>query len=213
MLFVLGAISIMLLSSCKKDEEISETPTINTVDYSHLTVGNYWVYENYILDSLGVATLMDQVDTVTVDRDTIINGQTYFVLTGTRYPTTESQILEILRDSGTYIVSSNGEIIFSSTNFTDTLREDTLMTGLDTIVYTTYQMEHIIGDISVPAGLFSDVLDFKGTVNSPIYSYLLVFPKYVHYYYAPGIGKIYSKRPFLISPMQIEQKLVEYYVQ
>lgn len=213
-LFVLGIISIIILSSCKKDEEITDNTPTTTADYTPLTIGNYWIYENYMIDSTGNESLQSQIDTVIVDRDTIINGNTYFILMGTRYSSINNWgIVDIVRDSGNYLVNNEGEILFSSSNFTDTLGIDTTMYGNDTLVYIIYQMENIIGDVNLSGEIFSNVLNLKGTVYSPIYSYLPGFPKYVYNYYAPGVGKIYTRRTYLISDYKIEQRLIEYHIQ
>ena len=104
--FLLGIIVIILISSCKKEEDVIEQPTTKSVDYTPLTVGNFWVYENYSIDTLGNETVLIQKDSIVVDRDTVIGSYTYFILEGTSYPTINVWgIVDIVRDSSDYLVT------------------------------------------------------------------------------------------------------------
>ena len=68
-LFALSAIALLLISSCKKEEMVPcPTPPIETIpNYMPLAIGNYWVYNNYKIDTLGNETKMNLVDSIFIN--------------------------------------------------------------------------------------------------------------------------------------------------
>lgn len=211
--FLLGIIAIILISSCKKEEETIEQPVTKSIDYTPMTIGNYWVYENYSIDSLGNETTLTQIDSVIIDRDTIIGGETYFIFEGTSYPTIQDWgIVNILRDSADYLVKENGQILFSSSNFLDILSEKVEIYNTDTLYTLQYQMETVSGSISVPVGTFDDIFNYKGV----LFRYIPTNannPQYLNNYYAPDVGKIVETWSYLSNPTIYQRRLINYSVQ
>lgn len=149
-----------LFYSCKKNDETPETPTPVTYDsYSNLKVGNYWVYERFNLDTVGgIYTSLNVFDSSYIEKDTVVNGNTYYKLMAINYPNTE-YIGEYLRDSLSFIVNLTGSIVFASQNFTDTFYTHyyILNTGSsdDTVSYIYSKMADDNFSIEVPAGTFA----------------------------------------------------------
>ncbi len=189
-LFVFFAIAFSLLlvsSCCKDDNDIDTTPQVSQLQHLPLKTGNYWVYNTYKIDTLGNETIISTVDSTIISGDTIINGLTYYILKG-NYAGGRIRILDILRDSSGYLVNDEGEIKFSEDNFTDTLSITNVTFGDSTYTTTYYKMEKHNAPVTVPAGTFDDVLNYKGTIkfyraSNPIY-------KDKNTFYAKDIGLI-----------------------
>ena len=129
-------LTVLLVSSCKKEESaICEAP-IEFPTYLPLQVGNSWVYQDYKVDSLGNETLMQGSDSLYIASDTVINGNTYAVFKGRFSPfysaPDTNSILFMSRDSSGYLVDVSGEVMFTLQSFTDTLEYGIDYNGLDT---------------------------------------------------------------------------------
>ena len=207
---IFGIISIFLVSSCEKDEEVIN----ESVDYTPLSIGDYWVYENYSTDTFGIETILPQIDSVIIDRDTIIRGETYYVFEGTNYPNNQHWgILNIVRDSADCLVNLDGIILFSLNNFSDVLYEDIRIFDTDTLYTYQYQMETITGSVVVPTGTYNDVLNYKGTfnINNPMNG--VTNPRYSNNYYAPDIGMIMETCFYFSTPTIYGRRLISYNIQ
>src|SRR5512138_3455758 len=119
----LPALMIISLLSCNKSDDSSSPPPAD-VDYMALKVGNYWIYQNYDIDTNGVATPTDDWDSAYISKDTVVNGKTYYKMHRKQVLQAPVQLVEFLRDSSGYLVGINGNILMSEDNFTDTLRID-----------------------------------------------------------------------------------------
>lgn len=212
---------LFLFASCEKDDSTGFNPEAEeALNYFPLETGNSWVYKNYEIDSVGNETDLNIMDSVVVTRDTLINGNLYYVLEGTNYPlnidpfTGENwSTLAILRDSSGYLVNHKGEIMLSVDNFTDTLFMQMATNGEDTIHTITYQMEKPDELINVPAGKF-EVINFKGTVYnlSPHKNPAIKNPRYINYYYANNVGKVLQTYFYLNGTSTFEKRLVRYHL-
>ena len=115
----------LFILSCKKEKKNEAEESTNQTNYAYVnTIGSYWVYEKYNVDSLGVETLLLDRDTITVTGDTVVNSKTYYKFTGDLsfyYSGSQFQ-----RDSSGYIVDLNGNILYSFNNVSSNLasRED-----------------------------------------------------------------------------------------
>jgi hypothetical protein len=208
-LFYLSIFAFVLLS-CEK--EPNTLPLDSTNSFLPLQTGNYWVYQHLKIDAENQATPIDRMDSVIVDRDTLINGKTYFILEGTNYPFNRSWgIVDILRDSSGYIVDHMGKLKFSDSNFTDILASKVEVIDADTLYSLSYKMESEEHPYTVPAGVF-DVLNFKGTVFA--YEDLpgIDNPRYLHTRYARGVGKVMQSYFYLHSPFVGEKQLIRYHI-
>jgi len=117
---------ILFLVACKKEkiEDIQQTSTPKSyASFLPMTVGNYWIYQRFNMDGSGNENQTTFYDSIYIEKDTLINGKTYFkqVTTNPSYLT----IATYLRDSIHYIVNNKGEIMFSSEDFTIPLMNHT----------------------------------------------------------------------------------------
>lgn len=204
-LIVLILLSLITVYSCKKIEP-TIAPPISYPNYSQLKVGNYWVYERYEIDTNGVETPLGIYDTCRVEKDTIINGETYFKYV--RPPYLNSQTISFLRDSLHYIVMNTGNIIFSSQRFNEVFRTFNVM---------EYDVEMWMTDkdlmVNTPYGSFK-------THNYQITFYMKEGfqqygnPRYMNTRYAEHIGIVIETLPiYLINPNYIERRLVDYHLE
>jgi hypothetical protein len=183
------------LISCKKEEPEPSNPAPKA-NYVSLKIGNYWVYDRYRVDSLGNEELLNSTDSIIVKCDTVIHNKKYYVLEN--FFGNSPQHLTFLRDSSGYIVNERGTILFSATNFTDVLsfREE-YRPDNGILLYTlSDKMEKVGNPVTVPAGRFNDVLNFKGTVIIPQNDDNSI-TKEMNTLYAKNIGKIWYEERWL----------------
>lgn len=206
---ILSALVLVILS-CKKDESQIVAPSTSQKQYLPMKIGNQWVYESYRLDTLGLDTYLYS-DTVRINRDTIIDSQTYAVFEGTYGPFHQQPgIIMIAKEKDGQIVNSLGDTIFSSTNFTSILKEVLIESNPgDTIAYGFFKMYDSQLGISVPAGNF-DCLDFLGTYTQFLGIPNIPNPRLVHNYYSEGVGKVKENYFYMSSPSVYEIRLVSY---
>ncbi len=203
-LFLLFIVSI--ISSCRKDVAIPEgndfegtaTPVVPFVP---LTVGSFWVYDYYLLDTNGIETYMNS-DTMRIIKDSIINGHAYSVFKGS-YERKCTNCISLRRDSLGYLVNENGFIYFSATNFSDTLENFSDSTQL-----FYFKMTHKDSLISVPAGVFP-VYDYERILH---YYLDLRPPQRCHYFYSYGVGIVKTQWKYYAPPNYNAAKLVNYYI-
>ena len=200
----------IILFSCKNDDDTigtgGETPVLN---YIPLSIGSYWVYGWEKIDTLGNISPLTQRDSVYVSGDTIINGNTYFVVEGDFFGSPVNK--EYQRDSSGYLVNEKGNILFNPNNTTDLLWVDTIFVGSDPLVIIEYKMEGTETEIDVPAGVFN-CFNYQGTVISQEDDYPWGV-RNTGYYYADGIGKVQSRLFFYNSPDDIRSRLVDYHIE
>lgn len=142
----------IVVSSCKKDVGILDQPAepipVASKGYFPLAVGNYWVYKKYTLDTLGNVLWGISLDTVKVLKDTVINSNIFYKISGSA-SINGTQSPYYCRDSSNYIIYPNGTK-YCLTNFTDTIKVDTMMNEYVRCV----MMAHHDSTIIVPAGSF-----------------------------------------------------------
>ncbi len=100
----------LAILSCKKDKV--EPQPVNS-SYTHVsTVGSYWVYDWYDVDSTGNETLWvtSWKDTTRIVGDTTINGEVFQHYKGKQWGTPQEYFL---RDSSGYVVNPTGSIHYS----------------------------------------------------------------------------------------------------
>jgi len=203
------------ISACKKDSETTPA-TIDPVVYpnfSQLKVGNYWVYEQFLIDTNGNATTLNRFDSCYVEKDTIINGMTYYKVVKPKPP--HNSVYEFLyqRDSLDYIVNAEGEILFSSNDFSTEFTSWYYITlPSDTLCHIAKKMTDKDMVITIPAGTFT-------TSNAKETYYM--YPNYSgwgaerarHNRYAVNIGPVVETAPFYVNdPNYLERRLARYHI-
>jgi hypothetical protein len=203
----MACMSLLFFFSCQKENEID--PKL-TVKHLPLKIGNYWIYQQYEVDTFGNETNTKYIDSVIINNETIINGNQYYIFES-NIGNGNYRTLDTLRDSCGYIVNLKGFVLFAENNFTDTIaRREVIDTyHADTLLIVTYQMEKTSNTITVPAGTFR-VLNYKGTAVTSLITPGIKWPRYTNCYYAEGVGKIMETYHYVLSPMTIEKKLIRY---
>ena len=204
--------------ACQKNESAPETPQIPETNYYPLTTGSYWAYQWYSVSGDTSESELNSRDSIIIIGDTIINQNTYKVFENTIIISNGMDNVSqyYVRDSSGYMVGTNGNIFFSSTNFTDTLNQgnkyiddnDTTSTFLFSY---SYKMVNVDEPVTVPAGTFN-VLNYQGTIfsneNLPVDN-----PRYTNTYYADGVGKVMSTNFYYSSnDIELQWRLTDYYV-
>ncbi len=208
LILILGVIISMY--SCEKSDKPEKTA--NPVsEYLPMTVGNYWVYQVFDINSGGNEFQTSIMDSTIITKDTLINDLKYF-----RFDFYENSIHPVatiyFRDSLKNLVNSAGEILFSENNFTDILLRKSEILQEDTIYSMTCSMEKIGLEVSVPAGVFNNILNYKGTVVcNPKYT-TIENPRYTNKYYARGTGPIFQSQIYVSGGGVREKRLVRYHI-
>ncbi len=209
LILTLLVISCMAITfSCKKESIIP--PTIYDT-YLPLKVGNYWIYEEVQIDSNGNETSLNRIDSNYVEKDTIVNGMTYYKVHKPNY--FEPDYYEVLRDSLHYIVDCRGYLMFSSQDITNTLSYKPFFAlNNDTISMMTRKMEPLQTNINVAAGSFL-CYNSKETYH--------MYPgwdnggpfQYRDYYYSKDVGIVQERIPFFTyTPANQVKKLIRYHL-
>jgi hypothetical protein len=209
--FVLIVGALVCLFSCEKVTKQEETKD-PVSEYLPISVGNYWVYQIYAIDSSGNEYQTNTFDSTIISNDTLINGKKYFRFDYFEYNTINTYPIDTIycRDSLKYLINSKGQLLFSEDNFTDTLYRKTFLFNNDTLYTMTCKMEKIDQEFSVPVGIFNNLLNSKGTViSNPKYT-TIKNPRYTNKYYAKEIGVIFQSQILIMGGGFREKKLVRY---
>ncbi len=204
-----------IMSSCQKDKSISPSTSFSVKtqgNYSALQVGNYWVYQQFDLDSLGNTTPLNKFDSCYVEKDTLINGIVYYKYLSPRPYTTNKLNVMFLRDSLDYIVTNYGLKWFSSSDFSTVLFQNYQFIMSDTMCNSVMKMEPGNTNVVTPAGVFN-------TLNAQIkHSF---YPnwnqagsvRYSNRRHAENVGVVLETLPsFVNSKSYQERRLMRYHV-
>jgi hypothetical protein len=202
----------MFAFSCKKDDDSQQNKDEN---YLPMKVGNYWVYEQYKIDSAGVETKLDWPDSVVICSDTIIRGNKYYAFKSF-WPDQNNPQTSYYRDSTKYIVDVHGRIYFSLTNSSDILYyEESIANETDTIYSMSFRMLPGNTTINVPSGLFN-VKNFQGTLRThyPTQTGTEVIERKLNKYYAPNVGLVLDTYCWIMQRHNVvERRLIRYHIE
>jgi hypothetical protein len=206
----LSALAMLVFSCNCNDDDTVSGPTPAT-EYLPLNVGNYWIYQWYLIDTLGNETIYSNtLDSIYISGDTVINGNTYAVMEGREF---NSDIQYFYRDSSGYMVSAKSDIpLFSTKSTTGQLGLDTLFFGTDPFLVNEANMQPPSPSVTVPAGTFNDCLSTVTYMTSFEADYphgVRTFP----YHYAKGVGRILHRVAFYSNANYYESRLVRYNVE
>lgn len=209
-LWGLLTLSILLMSSCKKDEPATPNDSEASPMYVPMNIGDYWIYENFQVDTLGNDSSLNKFDSVYISNDTLIDGLTYFVFKGTHYPMHQNanSILQIVRESDGDLLNTSGTKLFSSTNSNDTLDARYQISNSDTLYYWFNKMALQTVQVTVPEGTYN-CLDMQQTLVMYL-NQNPMSPRIFHNYYSVNKGLVSSSLFYLSSyaPWHFERKLL-----
>lgn len=171
-LFILSMYMITMVSCGHKDKDTDpkeDDPEVTVSGYSQLKVGNYWIYQEYTIDSaLTTETPTTVFDSCYIKNTFTIRGNTYYQISISNGITSFSY--RSLRDSADCIVDQNGYVEFSLHNFSTPLYTyyQVLNPG-DTASKIVVQMKDKGAATIVPAGTYT-------TINSQMHVHM--YPPY-----------------------------------
>lgn len=213
--FLMIAALILVFFSCSENDDDMGSTQLVALDAGYIPFypGNYWVYEQYRIDTLGNETILDTYDSVFISRIEVVNGIQYFVFEGTWMSSPDSiDNLFALRDSAGYFVDPSGTIYFTDQNFTDTLETFTfVISNGDTLYESWYKMESEPQTISVPAGEF-EALNYHGTIHTIYPNPQVPAIRYKDKLYSKNVGLVLDNYFYLGSPNRFERRLKHYYI-
>jgi hypothetical protein len=204
-LVIFFVLSILYVSCNKNDSNPLTTSESNATaaDYFPLSAGNYWIYEFYSADSTLNFTDQNTIDSIYIEKDTLINGQTYKVLKSSLFQSTT-----FVRDSSDYVVSGDGVKLFSLNSNNGTAFEQ-YYPGGDSSFIVSWKMMISDSIFICPNAQYLSKYAI-GTVNSTNNSQFK--ERTVFRVYAKNIGMVGRRANWLYSGIYDEWKLIRYKV-
>jgi len=190
----------------------TENEQINNVlpIYLPMSVGNYWIYQHFVIDSLGNERSLNLFDSVVIIKDTLINNELYYMFGGRQ---NEPSFPKFLRYSDGYLIRNNGEKIFSTTDFKNILYERDDSVQIKDKYYFIYllkiKMESIPKLIKTPAGEFS-TLNAGGYLTLYYYDDLAELIDSIitdqNTYYAQNVGIVVQTYQYYFDVKYLKRK-------
>jgi hypothetical protein len=197
-LFILF-LSGFALFSCKK-EKIATSPKPQTG--IPLSVGSEWEYAVYRVDTPGREEPAG-TETVLAEKDTVIRGGHYTKMVHSGG--VDGDYIRCLRDSSGYLISSEGNVLYSAVNFNDVISSYTepgYYSAKGTMAYRDRKL-------TVPAGTFTTNTLLLECAMEPPYNQFGPF-RYAQAAYAENVGLVSATNIYLSSPAMYETRLVKY---
>ncbi len=197
------------LAACQRDDDdlvpIPPEPALNLeiAAFSHLAPGNYWVYQKYRVDSADNLVDVLSVDSLYISGDSIVNGETYFVVHRNAPSPNWS---ELWRDSAGYVVTSDHEVVFCADPLDELIYtevEGPVGVLLDYTVYSTPE------SVTVTAGTFS-TFKMQAEITS-----IGGFPELEDWrrprsYWAEDVGRVQYYEFFAFDPLGLRYDLLRF---
>ncbi|HLN52663.1 MAG TPA: hypothetical protein VK212_03075 [Lentimicrobium sp.] len=198
-------IAAALFISCNKEE--GDKPITLPPDYANLKVGNYWIYQHFKIDTTGEETALDKYDSCYVEKDTVINGKTFYKMIRPR--AIYSKYVYLWRDSSGYIVNTSGKIWFFAEDFT-TVFDTTYAFGAgDTTYVATSRMVDKDKVVTTPAG---DFVTRTYQIRYDLEEWLTPYsPRFSNMRFTKDIGIVSETLDiYALNPFYTERRLVRY---
>ena len=204
-------LTICIASSCRKSDRIDIEETQVQPPQSHLTtaqsymplsVGNYWIYERYAMDTNNVIIESGVIDSVYIEKDTIINNAVYFKLVSKNIINANglssyfANYTQYFNFSANYLEDPLGKKYFSDQDFT------TLFYSYNDSFYSTLeQMKDQNITVTTPLGSFATHHCKKEVVyNSGVPNALKV--RYSGKRYSNNVGVVIERLPSFAADLK-----------
>ncbi|MGB0430466.1 MAG: hypothetical protein ACPGLV_08325 [Bacteroidia bacterium] len=212
---------ILQLFSCNSDEEVLEEnneinkPAPLSSSFFPLAVGNYWVYQNYEVDTNGIKTAKGG-DTLKITQMEIIGTDTVFHIYD------QSRILFPnsiwVKDSLGYLVGNNGRVYFSTTNFTDTIeKHDWYKNDGSRFASVRWYMRKLPNGYQAQMFSYVNVINREGKVwwkkEDRTWQVKNKYPRFTKQYVAKEIGIVYHEYFYIASPTIYTSELESYHLE
>ena len=207
---ILAPISLFLIIiSCDDNKSNITSPAETTesiLEYYPLEIGNTWIYEVFMSDSSLNFVSRNQFDSVSIKKDTIIDGISYKEVYSSFFNETT-----YITDSAEYIKNSEKEQIFTISEIEELLFRHYYIFNEDTSFVYEWGTQKIDSSCSVPVGDYSAkyikgiVKPYKYDENKHSYRERKLLSAY-----AKGIGLILRRQVYIGSGEYLESRLIEY---
>lgn len=213
----LSSLICLIMFSCSKDKENTPqpiTPSNNPPQNVSLvtSVGSYWVYNWYKVDSTNTETFLNKKDSIYVHGDTLVNGKVYIVYKGGYFGPAVQTFL--YADSSGYIIDKGYKkftYIDFGQNYNFYCEVGNLFCSYETSYNSTTKK-------SVPAGNF-DVIETQKAYYMPDSSWFSVCDsvKFTHNFYDKNNGFEISSQIGFLNMLKnecsyYERRLVNYHI-
>jgi len=206
-------LTVLAFSSCREHE----TLTLATPNYMPMEIGNYWIYHWYFEDPNGNDTfhLGATADSTIIEKDTVINGTTYYKVVSHMISLTTNAVNHInvsfLRQSNTEVINHEGKTLFSANPPLGVFRIDTLVNDTP-YVFASYSWSATGSTVSktVNAGTFDCV---ENTAFATYVENGVAQPKpNVYTYYQDNVGRVQTNAYLLSNERKVEMRLERYHL-
>jgi hypothetical protein len=184
-------------------------------DYANLQAGNYWIYQVFRVDSIGVDSAMNIYDSVYVEKDTMIRGNMYYKIMKPEFYGSKYYLPSFQRDSLHYIVDYHRGVVFSSQDFSTVFKSKYLISYLispvDSVGYVEFRMMDRNMNVFVPAGSFITSNFCERWLMHPYFRQYAPLERKVNARYAANVGMVVEGFPFFSMDSHIyERRLIRY---
>lgn len=206
-LYYIATAMLFSFNSCKTE---NEPPNETQLIYLPMSVGNYWIYQHFIVDSLGNERPLNSFDSVVITNDTLINNKLYYEFGGKQ---NNIHFHKFLRDSVGYLVTDNGNKIFSPINFKDTLykQNDSLeFNKVNRLIYKFRIKMESVSEIKTTAAGNFNTLNARGYLTTYYYDSSANLIDFIiasqNTYYAKNIGIIIQEYQYYNDMKEYKRK-------
>lgn len=202
-------------TACKKEDVQTPDPceSQECVDWEMPSkVGSYWIYEWFLVDSMGVETSLGFYDTVRIVKDTVISGSSFSVYEGTLFYTWH-QFRRYQRDSSGYVIGGDGDVMYPLFP-----SGEEKIIGENPPFYITQHYSNDFASRTIPAGTFncfSSNVVYKHLDGTPI-NLCGDLEYWQSEYFHPEIGLLAMQLSYVSDMQQCqyrEGRLIEYHLE
>ncbi|MDI1232763.1 MAG: hypothetical protein PSX81_00620 [bacterium] len=196
-ILLISAVFALLYTACKKKEvqpKQVETPA-TAMAYFPLSVGNYWIYEQFETDKNNVIKSLNVYDSVYIVKSETLNNKTvYTVCDQDRINPKPDSLKQYIVD-GPNIIGADNHVLLSTTDFTSILEQYIINFGSDTVYISNTQMSAKDVLISTKSGTYLTIK--KQTTFSSVSAGCPTVKRYpiFNQYFAKSVGKVYERIP------------------
>lgn len=213
---------VSILTSCRKVEDPDDLALIEhietveqneytTTTYTQIEVGNYWIYQGYYVDTdNNTESIVEYlVDSLYIEKDTVINNETYYIQKGELFGAGEFK--RIMRVDNNKLVSPEGEVFFKlieGIQVKDTLEINTNVSGnqIDSIYNVMENNENLV---LTPSSIYT-VFYHRHKLFHLNNGYKPL--RYKSDYYVGNIGVVQYTSYIENGPIDIHMRLLRYHV-
>ena len=200
-------LSCLLSFSCSDDDisnEIPEdaVPEKTTFEFANLEVGNYWIYDVFLVTEEGEETQTAEADSVFIVGDTIIGDKRLLIHSGYDYLVPGNFM--IFDSANTIFTYPRREVLFTLDESVVVEKDEEEFNGAASAVFG---LESTPSTVSVPAGDF-ECLNYQGFLTSTDPDTNIV--RTSNRFYSEDVGLILRQDQFLSTGTSLDARLIRF---